>query len=117
MKILADANIEAAIILWLRSCGHDVLWAAELSPSNPDTELVSLANSQERVLLTHDRDFGELVFLRGILSRGAILLRFDVALQSDRLRLLQHHWPTIEAHAQGNFIVVSERKVRLRPMP
>lgn len=117
MKFLADANIESAIIQWLRSCGYDVLWAAELSPSTPDTELVSLANCQDRVLLTHDRDFGELVFLRGSLSHGAILLRFDVALQSDRLRLLQQHWSTIEANAHGNFVVVSERKVRLRPLP
>jgi predicted nuclease of predicted toxin-antitoxin system len=117
MKVLADANIEGALVRWLRAQHHDVVWAAELAPSTPDSDLLELANGQERILLTYDHDFGELVFLRKLASQGIVLLRFDAALQVERLALLQRHWPSIEAQAARRFLVVSDRRVRMRPLP
>lgn len=117
MKLLADANIEAALVRWLRLEHHDLVWAAEMSPSTPDSQLIALAAAQERVLLTYDRDFGELVFLRSEHSNGIVLLRFDSPLQAERLAVLKRHWPLIERQAHGNFQVVTERRIRLRPLP
>ncbi len=81
MKWLADANVEVAIVEWLRTCNHDVLWAAEMSPSTPDSCLLATAKEEERILLTHDRDFGEMVFRRKLVGHGVILMRFSAALQ------------------------------------
>lgn len=117
MKLLADANIEAALVRWLRSQHHDVVWANELPPATSDTALLSIANEQGRVLMTYDRDFGELVFLRGMATKGIILLRFAAPRQSERLDLLQQHWTAIESQAPYGIAVVSERKVRFRSLP
>lgn len=117
MMVLADANIEAIVVDWLRLLGHDVVWAAELPPSTPDTELIELANKEGRFLITYDRDFGELVFYRKQIAHGIILLRSDASLQADRLALIQRHWTSIEAQVTGHFVVVSDRSLRIRPLP
>lgn len=117
MRVLVDANIEAIVVHWLRSLGHDVVWAAELPPSTPDTELIEVANNEGRVLITYDRDFGEIVYYRKQLAHGIVLLRSDAPLQVDRLALIQRHWTSIEAQVTGHFVVVSDRSLRIRPLP
>ena len=62
MRLLADENVESASVGWLREMGQDVLWAAEDLPSTPDPDVLSYANTTSRILLTRDRDFGQLVF-------------------------------------------------------
>ncbi len=117
MNILADANIEAMVVRWLRSLGHDVLWASDLPPSTPDTELVEIANIEGRILVTYDRDFGEIVFYRKQITHGIVLLRSDASLQADRLAMLQRHWASIEEQVTGHFVVVADRSIRIRPLP
>lgn len=116
MKLLADENISALTVNWLRQIGHDVLWASEHLRQTADQDLLRIANDESRVLLTEDLDFGELVYRQGLVSAGVILLRLRAPLQADRLQLLQAQWPQIEARASGHFIVVSNRKLRVRPL-
>lgn len=58
MNILADENVEQAIVALLRKEGHDVLYATEAFASAPDTELLKRAVAEGRVLLSNDLDFG-----------------------------------------------------------
>ena len=117
MKFIADANVESEIVHWLRSNGHDVVWAAELTPSFPDSELLNLANLERRILITYDRDFGDLVFRRGLASEGVILLRLQSHSQRERLATLKAQWPAFGKCLSRHFIVVSDYKVRIRPLP
>jgi len=117
MRFLADANIESAIVLWLRAEGHDVVWANEFPPSVPDERLLELARNENRIVLTYDRDFGDLVFRERLVSSGVVLLRFQAPLQAQRLEMSQSYWPCIEETALGHFMVVSDRRVRVRPLP
>jgi len=89
MRILADVNIEIALVEWLRSQGHDVVWAAELTPSLPDNELLRLASDAGHIQLTYDKDFGELVFRHRIVSCGIVLLRFAAGTQAEHLTALR----------------------------
>ncbi len=57
MKLLADEGVDAAIVARLRLGGHDVLSVAELAPGITDNAVLDLANGEERVLLTVDKDF------------------------------------------------------------
>lgn len=116
MKILADENVDAAIVQWLRQASHDVFWAAETSASSSDADLVRIAQTQARILITSDLDFGELVYRQGMVPAGVILMRFRAASQQDRLRLLQMHWPTVESRVNGHFIVLQNRRSRIRPI-
>jgi len=62
MRILADENIDALIVAWLRQAGHDVKGVTEFAPGRDDEPLAELACAEARLLLTRDRDFGELVY-------------------------------------------------------
>lgn len=116
MIILGDSNIDADIIKWLRTQGHDVLWAVDLPPSMSDADILSIANQQKRIVITYDRDFGDLVFRSRLVTQGIVLLRYRAATQYQRLALFKSHWPYIEQHARGNFIVATNDRIRKRPL-
>ena len=65
MKFLADENIDKPIVERLRGDGHSLFYIVEMQPGISDDEVLRLANQQEAVLLTADKDFGELVFRQG----------------------------------------------------
>jgi predicted nuclease of predicted toxin-antitoxin system len=62
IQFLADENVPRPIVQWLRSQGHDVLYAAETRAQTSDADLLSEAEAQSLVIITEDKDFGELVF-------------------------------------------------------
>ncbi|MCX7045336.1 MAG: DUF5615 family PIN-like protein [Candidatus Sumerlaeota bacterium] len=117
MKLLADENMYAEIVAWLREQGHDVFWAARNSPGADDEDLLHLAHKQNRVILTNDLDFGELVIRHRFRALGVILIRLKSTCSAEVARLFARHWLEIENNAFGNFIVVSNRKLRIRPLP
>jgi predicted nuclease of predicted toxin-antitoxin system len=114
MRLLADENLHADLVTWLRSQQHDVLYVAEVLQQEDDAKLLDLSQQQGRIVITDDKDFGELVFRRRLTTHGVILLRLtspDVIVRASRL---QEIWDTIEGNQPGNFIVVTEDRVRIR---
>lgn len=75
MRLLADENIHSDMVLWLRGRGEDVEYVAEAHASASDQRLLERAQAEQRVLITDDRDFGELVYHRRLNSHGVILVR------------------------------------------
>jgi predicted nuclease of predicted toxin-antitoxin system len=116
VRILADENIPRSIVAWLRSQGHDVLYASESRARTPDADLLTEAEDQGYVILTEDKDFGELVFRDRRNSHGVVLLRMEDLPASLRLARLQVVWAVIESNMPGKFMVVTETKVRLRSL-
>jgi predicted nuclease of predicted toxin-antitoxin system len=116
MNILADENLDAPVVTWLRQQGHDVLSMAETAPGKNDAEVLRLASTEQRVVVTFDRDFGNLVVGQDIRAPGVILLRLRTGSATELLRVFRAHWPTVAPRAIGSFIVVSRHKVRIRPL-
>jgi predicted nuclease of predicted toxin-antitoxin system len=77
MNLVADENIDRGIVERLRRDGHAVVWIAELSPSVSDEDVLHRATSIPAVLLTEDKDFGELVYRRGLSHAGVLLVRLE----------------------------------------
>ena len=75
MKIVADESLDGRIIDGLRLADHDVLAFAEASPGAADEEVLASADSEGVLLLTVDKDFGELVYRRQLAHCGVMLLR------------------------------------------
>jgi len=76
MRLLLDQDIYAVTAAFLRAAGHDVLTAADAGAhAASDDALLRLAAGQQRILVTRDRDFGALVFLKGM-GTGVVYLRF-----------------------------------------
>jgi predicted nuclease of predicted toxin-antitoxin system len=114
VRILADENIPRLIVAWLRAEGHDVLYASESRARTLDADLLTEAEAQGYVVLTEDKDFGELVFRDRRNSHGVVLLRLDTLPASRRLTRLQTIWALLEANLPGKFLVITETKVRMR---
>ena len=65
-SLLADENVPGAVVAALRQQGHDVAWIHEDAPGRPDPEVLERAQQEHRVVVTFDKDFGELAFRRGL---------------------------------------------------
>jgi len=114
MNLLADESVDAPIVRTLRADGHNVLYVAEMNPSIADEEVLEQANAAQALLMTGDKDFGELVFRLHKVTLGVILVRLSglssplkTRLVSDALRVHGNEMP----HA---FTVVSPGMVRIR---
>lgn len=117
MRFLADENVPAPTIRLLRSAGLVVESIAEVSPGSPDERVLAHARENGQILITFDRDFGELVYHRGApVPAGILYLRLpqiDASLPAQAiLQLLQ--LPDIIL--EGRFTVVDSDKVRQRPL-
>ncbi|RIL11939.1 MAG: hypothetical protein DCC75_01370 [Proteobacteria bacterium] len=114
MDILADESVDGQIVQKLRSAGHLVTYIAEAEPGIIDERVFELANSQKALLLTADKDFGEIVYRQNKLSSGVVLLRLagvDSSSKADYvLRAFELHG---EALTRA-FSVISPYAVRIR---
>src|SRR5712671_3936000 len=76
MQFLADENCDFAVVRALRWAGHDVLAVSEFQQRSVDQQLMEMAYSEGRILLTEDKDFGWLTFAGHVNNPGVVLIRF-----------------------------------------
>ncbi len=75
MRFLVDECIFAQVVEHLRRDGHDVVWIGDIMPSARDRAVLLFANAERRILMSEDRDFGELIFRDGMPAIAIISLR------------------------------------------
>ena len=115
-RFILDQSADARLVPFLRSLGHDATRVgADYRPGLSDVDVLALALLEGRILVTDDRDFGELVVQHGLPHAGVIYLRLgddaDLPLRIARLsHVLTHH-----ADALDQFIVVTRHRVPVRP--
>jgi predicted nuclease of predicted toxin-antitoxin system len=115
MRFLADQDLYAVTIEFLRGLGHDVATAAERGMSRSgDAELLRTAQADERVFVTRDRDFGGLVFMQA-LDAGVLYLRALPstlrAVHAELARVLELY---TEDELKGAFVVIEPGRHRMR---
>jgi predicted nuclease of predicted toxin-antitoxin system len=115
MRFLLDQSTETRIATFLSSEGHDAKRVGrDYPPGLPDDQVLAIARSEQRILITNDRDFGELIFRRRLPHAGVILLRFDPATPvANKVAALSRLLIT-HADRLDQFIVVTARSVRVR---
>lgn len=114
MNLLADENIDRGIVARLRADGHQVGWIAELSPSVPDEEVLRQAAAGGAVLVTEDKDFGELVYRRRLAHAGVLLVRLEGLDNPAKAEVVSQAVRDHGADLPGAFAVVSPDSVRVR---
>ena len=117
MKILADESVDGPVVARLRADGHDVRYVAELAPGLPDDDVLDQAHEARSVLLTADRDFGELVYRLRQASAGVVLLRLAGCTPEEKAVRVSRFFAAHEAEAAGAFAVVSIAATRIRRSP
>ena len=119
MRLLADQDVYAATVEFLRGLNHDIDTASGRGLARAaDAELLTLAGSEGRLLLTRDRDYGGLVFAQS-LGAGVIYLRLLPstlgAVHAELERVLSIYG---EAELLGSLVVVEPGRHRVRrPLP
>ena len=89
IRFLADVNVEKAIVDFLLENEYDVKWIPDYDCEMLDENLLNLANDEKRILITNDKDFGELTFLQKRISAGIILLRVRGQKAKDKVKLIK----------------------------
>ena len=114
MNLVADEGVDRAVVERLRRDGHDVVYVAELSPGIADEEVLRQANTRGALLITTDKDFGDLVFRQRLSHSGVVLLRLAGLPNAAKAELVAAVFRVHAAEVLGAFSVVSPRQVRIR---
>lgn len=119
LKFLADMGIAQHSVAFLRQKGHDATHLREEGLQRlGDDEIIEKALREQRVILTHDLDFSRLVAVGGSQLPSVVTFRLrdmrPSQVEHALAQILQHH---AEALDTGALVSVSERAIRVRPLP
>ena len=114
---LADESCDFAVVRALRAAGYDVLAVAERSPGARDEEVIRLATGERRVLLTEDKDFGQLVFAAGKETCGVIFIRYPASLRSELPQRVLDAVKRESSRMQTAFVVLQPKRMRISRLP
>ncbi len=114
MKFLADEGVDKSIVDLLRNEGYDVWYVAELSPSTDDQTILEQALADERILITRDKDFGELVFRLHKLHSGVVLIRLDGYETAERAMIVHKLITLHQNRLPKAFSVIQKGAIRIR---
>jgi predicted nuclease of predicted toxin-antitoxin system len=114
MRFLADENIPGRLVEALRLAGHDVAWARLDCAGADDRAVLVKAVAEQRIVVTFDKDFGELAARSGLSApSGVILIRLSLARPADTIRRIA---TLIDARPDwaGHVAVIEPGRLRLR---
>ena len=114
MNLLVDENVDKSIVDELRQNGHNALYIAEFAPSINDETVLYQANQNRALLLTEDKDFGELVFRQGLVHTGVVLVRLAGLSPQAKSTIISTVFANHENELLEAFSVISPGRVRIR---
>jgi predicted nuclease of predicted toxin-antitoxin system len=116
MRFLADENVSHLVIERLRRRGFEVLSIGETQSGAADEKVLESANAEDCILVTEDRDFGELVIRQRFGVRGMILLELDRLSPAGEADAVVE---VVSLHGDkllGNLLVIEPGRIRVRPL-
>jgi predicted nuclease of predicted toxin-antitoxin system len=116
MRWLVDECVDADLAVALRQSGHDVIYMSEAAPRTTDLEVLSRAAKENRLLLTEDKDFGDLVFRQAKPVRGIVLIRIDPSRRSRKVERLQAAIDRFGDTLFGRYTVIEDARFRSRSL-
>ncbi len=114
MRFLVDECTGPKVASWLRGQSHEVFSVYDESRGMDDDEILAKAYSEQWVLITNDKDFGEKVYREGRPHHGVVLLRLQDERASSKIEALEKLLESFADQLGDRFIVVTERQVRFR---
>jgi predicted nuclease of predicted toxin-antitoxin system len=112
MHSLIDECTGPAVARWLREQGHDVSSVFEQERGMDDDAVIHLAFTENRILVTNDKDFGEKVYRERRPHRGVVLLRLEDERGENKIAVMQRLLDNHASRLAGQFVVVTESAVR-----
>lgn len=119
MKFLADMGVSVRVVEWLRAGGHDAVHLREQGLQRlPNGAIFEKADTEARILLTFDLDFGEILALSGDRQVSVVLFRLRDARSAKQIEHLQRVLAeSSRALMEGSVVVVEDGRYRVRLLP
>jgi len=116
MRFLANENFPGDAVAALKAAGHDIVWVRTVAPGSKDKDILAWAEREARVLLTFDKDFGELARHVGLpASSGVVLFRLPMPAAAEVGVILAARIGERTDWA-GHFTVIEPGRIRMRPL-
>lgn len=116
MQFLADVNVEKGIVYYLLENGYNVKWVPDLDCKIKDEKLLDLAHHEKRIIITNDKDFGDLIFRKRRASSGIILFRVKGKSTKPKVHLLGLLLNNYKNKLENHFTVITRKKFRFISM-
>jgi predicted nuclease of predicted toxin-antitoxin system len=113
-RFLVDVGVGKGIERYLREEGYDTKAVRDIDPRMEDEEIVRTAVSENRIVVTMDKDFGELVYHCSMEHTGVLLLRLEDATGSEKLQVFKYIMENYSSQIRNCFCVFQNEMFRIR---
>ena len=114
LRVVVDVGVGPAAEEWLRRNGHDVQAVRDHDPRMSDTDILAWAVRDQSLVITMDKDFGELVYLSGQAHAGVLLLRLEGAKSQEKANAVEKVFTQFGDQLEGKFSVFQDGRLRTR---
>ena len=116
MKILADESVDHPVFKFLQEKGFNIKHISFIGGGVADQDVLDMAWRQKRILLSVDKDFGELAFRAKKPSHGIVLYRLSGLSNREKAEIIFKVFNERKSEIENNFVVVSKSQVRIRKL-
>jgi predicted nuclease of predicted toxin-antitoxin system len=117
VRFLADESCDFGVVRALRAAGHDVSSVAEIARGAKDLQVIRRAQEERRILLTEDKDFGQLVYAGGKGGAGVVLLRFPAPARRQAPPAVLDLVSRFPERLPTSFVVLEPGRARIGSLP
>lgn len=114
LKLIIDVNVGHKIEQWLTANAYDVRLIRDLDPRMSDKDILQMAIHEQRIVVTMDKDFGEMVYREGKKHAGVLLLRLEQTPSATKISILSHILANYADQLVGKFAVYQAGRLRIR---
>ena len=114
IKFLVDVGVGKTVDLWLLAQGYNVKSVRDINPRLPEHEILKIAVSENRMVVTMDKDFGDLVYNSGQPHAGVLLLRVEDANSDEKIKVIETVLKKYSDKIYNNFCVYKDGKLRIK---
>lgn len=114
MKFLVDVGVSKKVEKWLDENGYDAKAVRDINPKAKDSDILQAAVSENRMVITMDKDFGELVYNSGLKHSGVLILRLEDANGEQKLEVVKKILGDYADKIQNRFCVFQDGRLRIK---
>ena len=113
-KLLIDVGVGKKVEEWMKTLQYDTKTIRDIDPRMPDIEILKIAAAEKRLLITMDKDFGELVYKSGWSYSGVLLLRLEDENTAEKIKVLETILNNYASKISNKFSVYKKNKLRIK---
>jgi len=114
LKFLVDVGVGRKVERWLIENGYDASAVRDIDPKAKDVDILKIASSESRIVITMDKDFGELICYSGKTHASVLILRLADARADEKIEVLKNILRDYSDQIENNLCVYQDGRLRIR---